>query len=273
MAIKKVFLFWLIIILLTSSFTLVACTTTTQTSTSTPVITTTKSSSTATTSKVTTTSISTSTQANWWDKFGTPKYGGTINVVIGFMGLNLDVYQMVGADVDFWYENLFEPSWTMDRKAWPVAGNFFPDEYWSGTLAESWTIDDPTTITIKLREGVHWQNKKPVNGREFVASDVQAHYDRMLGTGGGYTTPSPMFAGSTSNWNKVRLRTNIPLSSSSNKVQTRISRALPTDGLSTCSKLRNRSNFVNLPSLLQPVRATIVLRLYPAEYAVTGNRL
>jgi len=84
-----------------------------------------------------------------------------------------------------------------------MTGMFYPDQYWSGNLADKWTINDPTTITVNLRQGVHWQNKAPVNGREFVATDVQAHYDRIMGTGGGYTAPSPMFGGAITTWDRV----------------------------------------------------------------------
>jgi peptide/nickel transport system substrate-binding protein len=144
-----------------------------------------------------------STTTKWWDKYGTPQYGGKITFAGGFRGLNLDVYQMVAVDNDFWYEALFTPSWTVDRQTWNMTSMFIPEQYWSGNLAESWTITDPATITIQLRQGIHWQNKAPVNGREFVASDVQSHYDRLLGTGGGYTEPAPMYAGMVSNWESV----------------------------------------------------------------------
>jgi peptide/nickel transport system substrate-binding protein len=75
-----------------------------------------------------------------------------------------------------------------------MSGMFVPDQYWTGNLAESWEITDPQTVTVYLREGILWQDKPPVNGREFVADDVVFHYDRMLGTGHGYTEPNP-FAG------------------------------------------------------------------------------
>ncbi len=40
-------------------------------------------------------------------------------------------------------------------------------------LAQSWKIsDDLKTYTFNLRQGVHWHNVAPVNGREFVADDV-----------------------------------------------------------------------------------------------------
>jgi peptide/nickel transport system substrate-binding protein len=42
-------------------------------------------------------------------------------------------------------------------------------------LAESWEITDQgKTIALKLRQGVKWHNKPPVNGREFTSEDVKA---------------------------------------------------------------------------------------------------
>ena len=53
---------------------------------------------------------------------------------------------------------------------------FVPDKYLKGLLAETWEITDQQTITVHLRHGIHWQNKPPVNGREFTADDIQYHY-------------------------------------------------------------------------------------------------
>jgi peptide/nickel transport system substrate-binding protein len=39
---------------------------------------------------------------------------------------------------------------------------------------------DGRTYTIQLRPGVRWQNKPPVNGREFVAADVKYSFERAL---------------------------------------------------------------------------------------------
>jgi peptide/nickel transport system substrate-binding protein len=58
-------------------------------------------------------------------------------------------------------------------------------------LAKSWEFSDPNTFVIHLRQGVHWQNIPPANGREFTADDVMYHYDRMLGLGYGFTKPNP----------------------------------------------------------------------------------
>jgi peptide/nickel transport system substrate-binding protein len=212
---KKVILFTFLLILVISSLLALSCsssstqvTSSAQTTTASSITTTnspTKTESSVTTTAVpATTTIPVTTASNWWDKFGKPQYGGSISVgTAGLSGINFDVFQMVGADNDFWYESLFEPSWTLDRQIWSMTAMYYPDEYWSGNLADSWTVNDPKTITVKLRQGVNWQNKAPVNGREFVASDVQAHYDRLLGTGGGYTKPAPMYAGMVATWDKV----------------------------------------------------------------------
>jgi peptide/nickel transport system substrate-binding protein len=49
-----------------------------------------------------------------------------------------------------------------------------------GDLAESWTQASDTTYLFKLRKGVRWHNKPPVNGRELTAEDVKYTYERFL---------------------------------------------------------------------------------------------
>lgn len=45
-------------------------------------------------------------------------------------------------------------------------------------LAESWEMSDHgKTITFKLRQGVKWHNKPPVNGRELTSADVKATFE------------------------------------------------------------------------------------------------
>lgn len=46
-------------------------------------------------------------------------------------------------------------------------------------LAESWELTDPSTITIKVRKGVHFHNKPPTNGREMTAEDVAFNIRRV----------------------------------------------------------------------------------------------
>lgn len=56
-----------------------------------------------------------------------------------------------------------------------------------GDLAESWeATPDGLTYTFKLRQGVKWQNVKPVNGRALVAEDVVYALERLR-------TPDPRY--------------------------------------------------------------------------------
>ncbi|HLF76393.1 MAG TPA: ABC transporter substrate-binding protein [Dehalococcoidia bacterium] len=50
----------------------------------------------------------------------------------------------------------------------------------NGDLAESWEFSgDKLQITFKLRQGVKWHNKAPVNGRAFDSSDVVNNWKRF----------------------------------------------------------------------------------------------
>ena len=49
-----------------------------------------------------------------------------------------------------------------------------------GDLAESWSQPNETTYIFKLRKGVRWHNKPPVNGRELTAEDVKYTWDRFM---------------------------------------------------------------------------------------------
>ena len=47
-------------------------------------------------------------------------------------------------------------------------------------LAESWIQPNDTTYVFKLRKGVRWHNKPPVNGRELTADDVKYSFERFM---------------------------------------------------------------------------------------------
>lgn len=53
-------------------------------------------------------------------------------------------------------------------------------EYYTGCLAESWEIIDFQTVVFQVRQGVHFQNRPPVNGREMTADDILASFNRYL---------------------------------------------------------------------------------------------
>src|SRR6202795_2496777 len=66
----------------------------------------------------------------------------------------------------------------LKHKAGPgVTPGTFPLE---GDLAESWQQANETTYVFKLRKGVRWHNKPPVNGRELTADDVKYTFDRFV---------------------------------------------------------------------------------------------
>jgi peptide/nickel transport system substrate-binding protein len=72
----------------------------------------------------------------------------------------------------------FTHSRLLKHRAGPnVAPGTFPLE---GDLAESWTQPNDTTYVFKLRRGVRWHNKPPVNGRELTADDVVYTVNRFL---------------------------------------------------------------------------------------------
>jgi peptide/nickel transport system substrate-binding protein len=82
-----------------------------------------------------------------------------------------------------WMERLTADDWTLDPAIFDYTLGFRPNDYVKGHLAESWEFPDPSTYLIHLRKGIKWQDLPPVNGREFVAADVIAHYVRLYGAG------------------------------------------------------------------------------------------
>jgi peptide/nickel transport system substrate-binding protein len=96
-----------------------------------------------------------------------PKRGGTLTLRT-YDPPHFDPFQTVS------YKTHIALSFTHSRllkhKAGPnVTPGTFPIE---GDLAESWTQPNETTYVFKLRRGVRWQAKPPVNGRELTADDV-----------------------------------------------------------------------------------------------------
>jgi peptide/nickel transport system substrate-binding protein len=71
----------------------------------------------------------------------------------------------------------FTHSRLLRHKAGPtVTPGTFPLE---GDLAESWSQPNETTYVFKLRRGVRWHSKPPVNGRELTADDVVYTVERF----------------------------------------------------------------------------------------------
>jgi peptide/nickel transport system substrate-binding protein len=153
-----------------------------------------------TTTPPTTPTTTPTAEANWWDKWGTPEYGGTLTIRTFFVnpGSFDPTAGMMGGGgfaSNLMYEGLAGPDWTLDRDIWSYPTGFVPLEYLKGVLVEDWEQTDPTTITMQVRQGIHWQDRPPVNGREFTAADIVYNINRVLGAGDfAGQPPNPFFA-------------------------------------------------------------------------------
>jgi peptide/nickel transport system substrate-binding protein len=105
----------------------------------------------------------------------TPKKGGTLTVR-GWDPPHFD-HSLVHA-----YKTHVAVSFTHSRLLRHRAGpNVRPGSLvLEGDLAESWTQPSDTTYVFKLRRGVRFHPKPPVDGREVTAEDVKYTFERML---------------------------------------------------------------------------------------------
>jgi peptide/nickel transport system substrate-binding protein len=106
----------------------------------------------------------------------TPKRGGVFRICAFTDPSGFDPHLTVN-----WWTMInlsFTHSRLLKHKAGPgVQPGTFPVE---GDLAESWTQPNDTAYVFKLRRGVRWHNKPPVNGRELSAEDVKYSYERFF---------------------------------------------------------------------------------------------
>jgi peptide/nickel transport system substrate-binding protein len=104
----------------------------------------------------------------------TPRRGGTLNLRL-WDPPHFDPHLTISYKTHIPYT--FTHSRLLKHKAGPsVAPGTFPIE---GDLAESWTQPTENTYVFKLRRGVRWHNKAPVNGREVTADDVLYSVERF----------------------------------------------------------------------------------------------
>jgi len=104
-----------------------------------------------------------------------PKRGGTISIR-AWDPPHFDPFQTISYTTHIALS--FTHSRLLKHKAGPgVTPGTFPIE---GDLAESWTQPTDTTYVFKLRKGVKWHNKPPVNGRELTADDVVFSVNHFL---------------------------------------------------------------------------------------------
>ena len=121
-----------------------------------------------------------------------PEYGGTIRAILNFKPEGIDPYfrYSAGAFIGLVNEKLGVGDWAIDRSKVGYTTLFLPDEALVGQLAESWERPDPLTAVFKIRDGVFWHDKAPVNGRQLTAHDVAYSWQRLLfGVDGGEPSP------------------------------------------------------------------------------------
>jgi peptide/nickel transport system substrate-binding protein len=105
----------------------------------------------------------------------TPKRGGTLSLRLWdppHWDHQLTVSYKTHIALTFTHSRLLK------HRAGPgVTPGTFPLE---GDLAESWTQPADNIYVFKLRKGVRWHPRPPVNGRELTAEDVRYSVERFL---------------------------------------------------------------------------------------------
>ena len=128
-----------------------------------------------------------------------PEYGGTLTWAHKRFPKSADVWEVGGWGPHFVSgvnEKLSFADWGLSREKHFDLYIIVTPEMTRGNLAESWSQPDDTTFIWNIRQGVNWDNKAPVNGREFDADDVVWNYHRYFGLGDfAEVGPSPQSGG------------------------------------------------------------------------------
>ncbi len=124
-----------------------------------------------------------------------PQHGGVLNIATAFTAVDSwDQWRYHQTGTPF-TAGIYQAFGAVDIRT-PIEDNQFQSpmftwDQWYGIIAESWEQSDPLTLTINVRQGIKWQNKEPMNGRELTADDVVFTLHRQYGLGSGYTEQSP----------------------------------------------------------------------------------
>ena len=110
-----------------------------------------------------------------------PEYGGTITYPYTTVGDTTDPF-VTGSYAAFHIggvnEHLAWGDWGIDREVHDFRNPYVPTFVYVGRLAESWETPDRLTYIFHIRQGVHWHDKPPMNGREMTANDVVYTFQR-----------------------------------------------------------------------------------------------
>jgi len=187
---------WLLFsLLLISAMLLASCEKSeTETGTGTIVTSTTTTTTTGTSTTTTTTTGPEMVKDSLGRMIEKPQYGGTYvttsaSDVYGFD--NAYTYHYLLSTVNLTNEPLMSGDWSKGpagtgEVTWQITGVTFLDKI-KMRVAESWEKPDGQTIIYRIRKGIHFQNKPPVNGRELDAYDVEFSLKRNFETPGAYS--------------------------------------------------------------------------------------
>ncbi|HEX9896085.1 MAG TPA: ABC transporter substrate-binding protein, partial [Dehalococcoidales bacterium] len=122
-----------------------------------------------------------------------PEYGGFATSILAADVAGFDeafIQHYAAATLKLTNEEMLQGDWTKGPAGtgefdFMIAGiNTMSNK--TGALADSWEIPERGKIIFHIREGVHWHNKPPTNGRELTVEDVVYSFKRMCTNPGAY---------------------------------------------------------------------------------------
>ncbi len=122
-----------------------------------------------------------------------PQYGGIANIVLGADVTAFD--EAFGSHpyvttLKVTNEEMMQGDWTKGPagtgEADFILGGINTMSLKTGSLADRWETPERGKMIFHIREGVHWHNKSPTNGRELTVDDVVFTFKRMCTEPGAY---------------------------------------------------------------------------------------
>lgn len=128
-----------------------------------------------------------------------PQYGGTLTIALDTPERGLDDNFGSASDCHILHyvcDSLITGPWEKsptgsNECSW--FGNRSTVNCMGPRIAESWEFPDASTCIWYLRDDVYWQDKAPMNGRQFVADDVVFNIKRWFGEGGRLASSAKWF--------------------------------------------------------------------------------
>ncbi len=129
-----------------------------------------------------------------------PQYGGTLRMLEYLPSASFDPFltpQYFNGYRYFTNETLFYGDWSRGPAGTGESDYLFGfggrTQLLTGSIAERWELTSDQKMIFHIRQGIHWWNKPPTNGRELTAADVAWTMNRM------FTSPKSYFASYTNN--------------------------------------------------------------------------